>query len=70
MDAGRTHLYRMGTIAGLALGAGLALWRGAAGAPALDVLLWGVGGLAVALMLAAVADVGIRLQRRDLPPPP
>ena len=66
-----THhrLYSSSVIAGILLAAGLALWRRAAGAPAADVMLWAAAGFALALLLAFVAGIGMRLQRRDMPTP-
>jgi len=66
-----THrrLYSTAVMAGLVLAAALALWQRSAGAPASVVLTWAAGGLAVALLLAVLADVGMRLQHRDIPPP-
>ena len=66
-----THrrLYSTAVIAGILLASGLALWRRAAGAPASDMMLWAAGGFAVALILALVAGIGMRLQQRDIPKP-
>lgn len=66
-----THrrLYTNAVIAGVLLAAGLALWQRSSGAPGATVIAWAGGGLAVALLLALLADVGMRLQRRDIPAP-
>lgn len=66
-----THrrLYSTAVIAGILLAAGLALWRQAAGASASETALWAAGGFAIALLLAVVAGIGMRLQRRDIPRP-
>jgi hypothetical protein len=60
------RIYRLGFIAGLALGVGLAVWRIRIGRGPFDAMLWGVGGLAMGLALAWMSVVGIRLQRRDV----
>jgi hypothetical protein len=66
-----THrrLYTTAASAGVLLAAGLALWQRASGAPAVTVLAWAGGGFAAALVLALLADIGMRLQQRDIPPP-
>ncbi|HEX6644701.1 MAG TPA: hypothetical protein VF037_08485 [Gemmatimonadales bacterium] len=61
--------YRAGLAGGLVLAIGLAAWRLASGAAATSALLWALGGLAAVLALAALADLGMRLQRRDVPRP-
>jgi hypothetical protein len=63
------RLYTTAASAGVLLAAGLALWQRASGAPAATVLAWAGGGFAVALLLALLADIGMRLQRRDIPAP-
>ena len=66
-----THrrLYSTAVIAGILLAAGLAVWRWAEGSPSGETLLWAAGGLAVTLLLALLADIGLRLQRSDVPLP-
>jgi hypothetical protein len=54
---------------GLILGIALAAWRFSSGATFAAAVIWALGGLAGALILAAIADVGMRLQRRDVPSP-
>lgn len=61
--------YKAGLVAGLILAIALAAWRLAIGAGLASAFLWAVGGLAAALIMAALADLGMRLQRRDVPHP-
>lgn len=65
----RARIYRLGLLAGLALGVGFAVWRVARGEGTRSAFLWGGGGLLVGLAIALLSDVGIQLQRRDLPNP-
>lgn len=55
--------FAVGAGAGLALGA----WRLSAGASVASAVLTGLGTIAVGVVLAAVAAIGVRLQRKDLP---
>ncbi|MGE5926952.1 MAG: hypothetical protein ACM357_06340 [Gemmatimonadota bacterium] len=66
-----THrrLYSTAVIAGILLGLGLAFWRRAGGGSTGEMIGWAVGGFAVAIVLAFVAGIGMRLQRRDIPEP-
>ena len=63
------RLYSAAVSAGLVLALGLGAWKLAAGEAVGTALLWAGGGLAAALLLGAVADLGLRLQRHDLPKP-
>lgn len=63
------RLYSTAMIAGVLLAIGLAMWRRAAGASSSQMILWAAGGLVIALLLAVVAGIGMRLQRRDIPEP-
>jgi len=69
MTPERARIYRLGLLAGLALGVGFAVWRLARGEGTQCALLWGAGGLLVGLVIALLSDLGIQLQRRDLPKP-
>lgn len=69
MTPERARIYRLGFLAGLALGVGFAVWRLGRGEGTRDALVWGVGGLLAGLVIALLSDVGIQLQRRDLPKP-
>ncbi|HEU4830041.1 MAG TPA: hypothetical protein VFT04_12685 [Gemmatimonadales bacterium] len=66
-----THqrLYSTAVIAGFVFAAGIAMWRRAGGSSASGMLLWAAGGFAIVMLLALLADIGLRLQRRDVPPP-
>lgn len=66
-----THrrLYSTAVAAGFVLAAGLGIWQISAGAAPSVALMWAAGGFAVALLFAVLADVGMRLQHRDIPAP-
>ena len=66
-----THrrLYSTAVVAGILLALGLGLWRRAEGAGSSEILMWAVGGFGVALLLAGIAGIAMRLQRRDIPAP-
>jgi len=67
MNSEPETLFRIGLAAGIGAGLALMVWRLAAGAPVSSALLTGLGAVGVGLLLAAVAAIGVRLQRRDLP---
>ena len=64
-----SRVIALGALVGLGLGAMLGVWQLVEGAQVATALLWALGGLVAALVLAGVSALGIRLQRKDLPPP-
>ena len=66
-----THrrLYSTAAVAGILLAIGLGSWQRARGSSTSGILLWAAGGFAVALLFALLADLGLRLQRKDVPDP-
>lgn len=60
-------LLKLGLAAGTGAGLALAAWRLSAGASLAPAVLTALGAVAVGLLLAAVAAIGVRLQRKDLP---
>lgn len=66
-----THrrLYSTALLVGTGFGIVLLAWKLAAGTGSLIALGWALGGLAATIVLAVLADIGMRLQRRDIPSP-
>lgn len=60
-------LLKLGFAVGAGAGLALGIWRLSAGASVATAVLSGLGAIAVGLLLAAVAAIGVRLQRKDLP---
>ena len=69
MNTSFTRVLLLALWVGIGLGIIAAIWQLSIGASVASVLLWVVGSIALALLLAGPSVLGVRLQRKDLPPP-
>ena len=69
MNTSFTRVLLLALWVGIGLGIIAAIWQLSIGASVASVLLWVVGSIALALLLAGLSALGVRLQRKDLPPP-